>query len=256
MSTTFNGNHPKIGITVWRRDLPTFLGEKTDLHTLDPDYSKCVWLAGGIPILIPPTANDLVHNYVDFLDGLIVSGGGDISPLSYGEEDTEQSYDVNVETDRFEIELIHEAAKRNIPTLGICRGFQLMQVAFGGKMLQDLHEKFPNHPATKGSAEEILNQRHAVDFLKDSSFSKIYGSTRYSANTIHHQCVQSVGKGFKAVGFSEDGIIEAVESETSWFALGVQWHPEKMRNAQERELFRYFIQCINNKKKKETQLWK
>jgi putative glutamine amidotransferase len=256
MCTTFNGNRPKIGITVWRRDLPTFLGEKTDLHTLDPDYSKCVWLAGGTPILIPPTANDLVHDYVDFLDGLIVSGGGDISPISYREVDTGQSYDVNVETDGFELELIHEAAKQKLPTFGICRGFQLLQVAFGGKMLQDLHETFPNHPVTKGSADEILNQRHSLDFSKDSIFSQIYGGIRYSVNTIHHQCVQSVGKGFKAVGWSEDGIIEAVESETSWFALGVQWHPEKMKSSQEQELFRYFIQYINNQKIKETQLWK
>lgn len=256
MCTTSNENRPKIGITAWRRDLPTFLGERTDLHTLDPDYAKGVWLAGGIPILIPPTADDLVRDYAAFLDGLIVSGGGDISPHSYGEVDTGQSYDVNVETDRFEIALIHEAEKRNLPTLGICRGFQLLQVAFGGKMLQDLHEKFPNHPATTGSAAEILNQRHAVDFSNDSIFPQIYGGTHYLVNTIHHQCVQSVGKGFRAVGWSDDGIIEAVESETSWFALGVQWHPEKMKSSQEQELFRFFIQSIKSQRKKETRPWK
>lgn len=252
MSIIFSGNRPKIGISTWRRDLPTFLGEKTDLYTLDPDYAKSVWLAGGIPILIPQTSIDLVQDYVDLLDGLIVSGGGDISPLSYEEVDSGQSYDVNVETDRFEIALIHEAAKRNLPTLGICRGFQMMQVAFGGKMLQDLHEKFPNHPKTKGSAEEILNQRHIVDFTEDCMFAQIYRSTQYDVNTIHHQCVQSVGKGFRAVGWSEDGILEAVESETSWFALGVQWHPEKMKSPQEQELFRYFIQSIDQLTKKKV----
>lgn len=256
MSITFNRNRPKIGITTWRRDLPTFLGEKTDLHTLDPDYVKSVWLAGGIPILISPTANDLVQDYVDVLDGLIISGGGDISPLNYGEVNTGQSYEVNVETDRFELALIQESAKRNLPTLGICRGFQLLQVAFRGKMLQELHEQFPNHPGVKGSAEEILNQCHAVDFTEDCIFSEIYGSTHHIVNSIHHQCVQSVGEGFRAVGWSEDGIIEAVESVTPWFAIGVQWHPEKMKNPQEQELFRYFIQYINHQAKKEAQTWK
>jgi putative glutamine amidotransferase len=248
--TKSNLFRPKIGITVWRRDLPTFLGEKTDLHTLDPDYANCVLQAGGIPILIPPPANDLVHNYVDLLDGLIVSGGGDISPVCYGEKDTGQSYDVNVETDRFELALIREAAKQNLPTLGICRGFQLLQVAFGGKMLQNLHEMFPHHPQTKGSADKILAQRHTVTFTNDSIFSQIYQTTHHSVNTIHHQCVLSTGKGFRATGWSEDGIIEAAESETSWLALGVQWHPEKMKNPQEQELFRYFVQRIDNQKEK------
>lgn len=252
MSTTYKKTKPIIGITIWRRDLPTFLGEKTDLLTLDPDYAKCVWLAGGTPILIPSTSIDNLEDYLNLVDGLIISGGGDISPLSYGEVDSRQSYDVNVETDRFEIKLIHEAAKRNIPTFGICRGFQLMQVAFGGKMLQDLHETFPNHPKNSGKADYILNQRHTVKFSENCIFAEIYGSAHQIVNTIHHQCVQSVGEGFRAVGWSEDGIIEAVESENPWFALGVQWHPEKMKTQQEQKLFHYFIQRIDHLQKKEA----
>lgn len=252
MSTIYNeGKIPVIGITTWRRDLPTFLGERTDLYTLDPEYSNYVKWAGGLPILLPHSVEQ-VEAYLDLVDGLVVSGGGDIAPTSYGEEDLGLSYDVNVDTDHFEIELIRKAAEKRVPTLGICRGFQMMQAAFSGKLLQDLHDTYPDHPKNEGKPEYILNQRHAVAFTEDSLLAKVYGTTRREVNTIHHQCVHTIGAGFKPIGWSEDGIIEAVESTTEWFAVGVQWHPEKLKDHSEHELFRYFIQHVRQKREKEA----
>ncbi len=241
MSSTSNQmKKPIIGITTWRRDLPTSLGEKTDLYTLDPAYARCVQQAGGIPLLLPHGLED-VEVYLDMMDGLVVSGGGDVAPDSYGEEDLGVSYDVNAEADAFEIALLRSAAKRGMPALGICRGAQIMQVAFGGKLIQELHHLYPEHPRSSGTPEKILNQRHEVVLAEDAQLCKIYGSTNRQVNTIHHQCIHIMGEGFRPVGWSSDGIIEAVESTTSWYALGVQWHPEKMKDAGEHALFRVFI---------------
>lgn len=250
MCTICNADQkPIIGITTWRRYLPTFLGEQTDLYTLDPQYSDCVERSGGLPVLLAQHVEH-VNAYLDLVDGLIISGGGDVDPGCYGEENDGRSYDVNPEADRFEIALIREAAARRIPTLGICKGFQLLQVAFGGTLLQDLQADYPDHPRVQGTPEAIVAQRHPVTFATDSWLASVYGTTQHSVNTIHHQCVRTLGKGFKPVAWSEDGIIEAAESETDWFALGVQWHPEKMEG--ERELFRCFLDTVRHFVKKEA----
>ncbi|MGO0063431.1 gamma-glutamyl-gamma-aminobutyrate hydrolase family protein [Brevibacillus fluminis] len=250
MSTIFDGRKPIIGITPWRRDLPTFLGEKTDLYTLDPEYSNCIELAGGVPVILTQNLANIA-SYMELLDGLVVSGGGDVDPRSYGEENSGQSYDVNEKADEFEIALLREAAARRLPVLGICRGFQMMQVAFGGAMHQDLHSVYPAHPKNQGDAETILAQRHPVKLAEGSWLARAYGTTERIVNTIHHQCVRVLGDGFKPVGWSEDGIVEAVEAQTQWQAIGVQWHPEKLKNEAELGLFRAFIEGIEENKRKE-----
>ncbi|WP_232698558.1 gamma-glutamyl-gamma-aminobutyrate hydrolase family protein [Brevibacillus daliensis] len=244
MSTIYK--KPRIGITTWRRDLPTFLGEKTDLYTLGEEYVRCVIEAGGLPILLPHGPADNIMAYLDLLDGLIVSGGGDIDPLSYGEQDQGKSYDVRRSADYFEINLVQEASKRAMPTMGICRGFQLLQAAFGGKLAQDLHAIYPEHPKNEGDAAYILGQKHRVDLEEDSILAEIYGSTQRQVNTIHHQCVTKAGDGFKEIGWSEDGMIEAVQSQSDWFAFGMQWHPEKMEDPTEQKVFDYFIRYVGD----------
>jgi putative glutamine amidotransferase len=242
MSTTYR--KPRIGITTWRRDLPTFLGEKTDLYTLGVEYVRSVEAGGGLPILLPHGSAENAVAYLDLLDGLIVSGGGDVDPNSYGEPDQGKSYDVRRSADQFEIDLVREAGRRALPTMGICRGFQILQAAFGGKLAQDLHAIFPEHPKNEGDAAFILGQKHPVHLAEDSLLAEIYGSTERQVNTIHHQCVTELGEGFKAIAWSEDGLIEAVQSETDWFAFGVQWHPEKMGDASEQKVFEAFFRYV------------
>lgn len=242
MSTIYKrSGKPVIGITTWRRDLPTFLGEKTDLYTIGPEYVETIERAGGMPILLPHAKPETASLYLDMLDGLLVSGGGDVDPASYGQMNEGKSYDVVPGADAFEIALLREAHKRKMPTLGICRGFQMMQVAFGGTMLQDLHEVYPLHPKNEGKPEYILKQRHTVSFAKDSILADVYGSTARTVNTIHHQCVQTIGDTFIPIGWSEDGIMEAVQANSGWLALGVQWHPEKLEDEAEQKLFAYFV---------------
>lgn len=250
MSTTYkHAKKPLIGITTWRRDLPTFLGEKTDLYTIGPEYVEAIEEAGGMPILLPHAKPEAAPLYLDLLDGLLVSGGGDVDPASYGQTNEGKSYDVKPGADAFEIALLHEAYKRRLPTLGICRGFQIMQVAFGGTMLQDLHEVFPLHPKNEGKPEYILSQNHIVSFAEDSILANVYGSVTRTVNTIHHQCVQTIGDGWTPIGWSEDGIIEAVQASGDWLALGVQWHPEKLKNEAEHKLFAYFVQAAGKVEK-------
>ncbi|MFE4199603.1 gamma-glutamyl-gamma-aminobutyrate hydrolase family protein [Aneurinibacillus aneurinilyticus] len=252
MSNTYKTlGKPLIGITTWRRDLPTFLGERTDLYTLGPEYVESIEKAGGIAILLPHTQPKIALAYLDLIDGLLVSGGGDVDPESYGDKNSGQSYEVNAGADAFEIALVQEARKRKIPTLGICRGFQILQVAFEGTMLQDLHEAFPLHPKNEGAPEYILSQNHKVLLEKDSILAQVYNCSIRTVNTIHHQCIQTIGKGFIPVGWSEDGIIEAVQSSTDWLALGMQWHPEKLEDEKEYALFSYFIKEVEKRIKKE-----
>lgn len=233
---------PVVGVTTWRRDLPTFLGEATDLYTLGTEYVEWVEQAGGIAVLFPHSPSH-VDKYLDRIDILLLTGGGDIDPANYGQQNDGLSYDVNADADRFEISLIREAAGRKLPTFGICRGFQIMQVAFGGDMLQDLHARYPDHPKCAGTPEHILGLRHKVRFLPDSFMARAYNSSELEVNTIHHQCVRTLGRGFKATAWSEDGIIEAAESETDWLAMGVQWHPEKIADVQ---LFRSFLKAAKD----------
>ena len=198
---------PKIGITSWRRELPNSTGEN-DLYTLHVNYVEDVMDAGGVPILLPQSSLEDVSIHLDLLDGLIVTGGGDIDPSFYGEENTGLSMGIRVSADRFELALIQEAANRKLPTLGICRGFQLSQVAFGGKMMQDIHDAYPEHPRAKPAPE--VTDSHDVKIEKDSVLFDIYGTDTLTVNSLHHQCVTAVGEGFKVIGRSPDGIIEAV----------------------------------------------
>lgn len=222
---------PVIGITSCRQYLPKVTEGRTeaDLYTLAVEYVAVIRRAGGLPVILPHGTPEDGAKYVDELDGLVLSGGGDIDPKSYGETNEGLSYDTNYAVDQFEMALIHAAKERNIPTLGICRGLQMLSVAFGGKMYQELHDIYPHHPRVKGKTrEEIMVLRHKVNLKPGSQLAQVYGGTEIVVNSIHHQCIRTVGEGFEAVGWSEDGIIEAIESTGDWVSWGVQWHPEKL----------------------------
>lgn len=236
---------PVIGITTWRRDLPNFTGEN-DLYTLHIQYHRAVEEAGGLSILLPHSPTTDLIQYLELLDGLIVTGGGDVDPSLYGEENNGQSAGIRTIADEFEIGVIQEAAKRRIPVMGICRGHQLLQVAFGGKLMQDIYDVYPDHPRM-GKELPYTNLMHPVVLEKDSILDVLYKTGRITVNSLHHQCVSSVGKGFKAIGWSSDGIIEACQSATDWFAFGVQWHPELL-GSQGQKLFDFFMDGINERK--------
>jgi putative glutamine amidotransferase len=235
-------SRPRIGLPAWRRPLPTGLGERTDLYTLATEYVRSIAEAGGLPLIMPHDSDPEL--YLGVIHGLLVTGGGDIDAASYGAADQGTSYDVDHEADDWEIKLIRGARSRRLPLLGICRGMQIMAVATGGKLNQEISGA-PGHPRVDplGSAG-VLAMRHPVEITPGSSLARVYGVGAREVNTIHHQAVTDAGD-FEVVARNEAGYIEAIEMPKSWPALAVQWHREKMQTAQEiameQRLFRDFI---------------
>ena len=135
-------SRPRVLVTPWRRELPTFLGERTVLDALDPAYADRVTDAGGLPLVVPRppqgAEDEVAVELLALADGLLVSGGGDVDPHLYGAEDEGGNSDMDARADAWEVTLLREAARRRLPTLGICRGAQLMAVAFGGRLAQSV----------------------------------------------------------------------------------------------------------------------
>lgn len=229
---------PKIGITTWLRPLPTYLGQETILYTLGQEYVERVQTAGGVPILLPHLAD--AESIIDLLDGLVLSGGGDLHPASYGGTHDGTSSGVSLQADRWEIALVRAAQQRHLPLLGICRGMQIMAVALGGRLSQHVSglEGHPEMNSMQGA--EILAHRHAVTFEAGCTLAALYGQTQLQVNSIHHQAVIDAGS-LQVVGYGSGEVIEALEARENWSALGVQWHPEKMPVRREERLFSYLV---------------
>lgn len=229
----------KIGITTWLRPLPTYLGQETLLYTLGYEYVERVKAAGGLPLLLPHLSE--VESVLDLLDGLVLSGGGDLHPESYGAVHDGTSSGVSLAADRWEIALVQAARQRRMPILGICRGMQIMAVALGGRLSQHISGVEGHPDMDQMGSEEILAYRHAVTFTPACTLAAVYGQTEIQVNTIHHQAVTEAGD-FKIVGYDGSGeVIEALEAGDGWPALGVQWHPEKLPAQREDRLFAYLL---------------
>lgn len=229
---------PIIGITAWLRSLPTYLGEQTALYTVAREYVDHVVAAGGLPVILPrgEDAGEILRS----IDGLLLTGGDDLHPESYGEARSEASRGTDREADRWEIALVRGAAASSLPALGICRGMQVMSVAFGGRLLQDLHGAEGHPDLGEMRPAQILSQRHPVRLVDGCALARLYDRPERPVNTIHHQAVVDPGT-LRPVGHGPGGVIEAVEADGDWPAIGVQWHPEKMDDPEEQRLFVHFV---------------
>jgi len=236
---------PRILVTCWRRELPTYLGEHTLLDTLDPAYCDGIAWAGGIALIAPrppalagvaAAANAALH----LVDGLLLTGGGDVEPASYNAK-PEDVQDADAAADAWELALIAVARERSLPTLGICRGAQLLAVAHGGSLGQRLAAS-DAHVEDRGALtpEQVLAQRHPVSLSPGSRAIEALGATPLMVNTIHHHRIADAGE-LTVAATAADGLIEAVESRSSWFCVGVQWHPEKMGDARQQRLFAQLV---------------
>ena len=236
-------SRPRILITCWRRPLPTYLGERTVLDTLDPAYAARVSEAGGLPLLLsrpPGDGGGAIYDLLDLADGLILTGGGDVDPVSYGARH-ENVADLDEEADAWELALIVAARDRELPTLAICRGAQLLAVAHGGRLAQRISAS-DAHPDLGGmTPEAILSARHPISIAPGSRVERALGSEHLSVNTIHHHGIADPGE--LAVTATADGrtVIEAVEPRGEWPCVGVQWHPEKMAEPEQRGLFAQLV---------------
>ena len=192
--------------------------------SLSKSYSDAVTQAGGIAVMIPVSTDSLtLRATIKLLDGIILSGGGDIHPSYFGERPIEELGDVDPDRDIYDMCLIRMAHQHNIPMLGICRGEQLINVAFGGTLYQDLPSLYK-----KDVLLQHRNTTHPINVKPDTWIAQMAKSETFTANTFHHQAVKKVAKGFIASAWSDDGVIEVIENVEGYPIWGVQFHPEKM----------------------------
>jgi putative glutamine amidotransferase len=191
-------------------------------------YIAAVQRAGGLALVLPPDA-ELVEDpgeALELVDGLLLTGGADIDPASYGEPRHPETGETMPERDQFEIALTRAAIELDLPLLGICRGMQLLNVACGGTLLQHLPEHFGHeeHRRVPGSFD---GADHDVELAPGSLAARVAGETRHATKSHHHQGVDRVGEGLVVTGRDvDDGLPETIELPEKAFVLGVQWHPE------------------------------
>lgn len=196
---------------------------------LNVDYIRSVAEAGGLPVLLPlRNEGGDPEAYIESIDGLLLSGGLDISPAAYGAMPLRQVNLVSSERDDFEMALARLARARGLPTLGICRGQQLLNVAFGGTLIQDIGAELPDagghYPEGLGFDEPF----HYIDVIEPASrLRAALGADRLLVNSFHHQALRELAPGFRVTARSDDGIVEGIEAEEGYM-VGVQFHPEGM----------------------------
>ena len=221
---------PIIGINGMRwpdNSEEMFTMDKTQIH-----YIRAIQKAGGIPITLPCLEDfdvKTIERQIELIDGLLIQGGVDVSPSLYNEKPKPELDITDIQSDNFIIELIKQAKEKKIPIFGICKGIQILNVAYGGNLYQDLKYAGIDSNSHRQDAKTICNYKHTVNVEKDSLLSKIIpNKEKLYVNSFHHQAVKDIGKGFIVDAKSDDGIIEAMhlDDENQW-VFAVQWHPEQ-----------------------------
>ena len=189
---------------------------------VNASYADAVARGGHVPVVVPRFGTDEQFDVlVSKLDVLILTGGEDVDPARYKASRSPKLGKVNVPRDGFDFRLLAAARRRNLPVIGICRGCQLMNIAFGGTLWQDLPSEFPVKDV------QHRNVHHRISIEPNSRFARVTGVTNALVNSYHHQAVKDLAPGFRIIAKSPDGVVEAIECDT-YPAIGVQFHPEKM----------------------------
>lgn len=207
----------------------------TTAHNTEQDYYYCrnnyiggIKQAGGVPVLLLPQADqDALLYCAKKIDALLLSGGGDLQPFLFGEEPHWKLGEFDPERDDFEIGMLRLMIDLGKPVLGICRGIQLLNVALGGTLYQDLASQLPSSLQHQQEAPRKC-PTHFVTVIPDSRLATILGTTRLRVNSLHHQAIREAAPGLQVTARADDGVIEGMESPDQPWLLGVQWHPEGM----------------------------
>lgn len=221
---------PIIGI------VPTQMPEE-HIFRVNDHYINSIVLSGGVPLIFPLSHDQRVYErLLPICDGFVLTGGQDVDPERYGISEESAAYEKLSEItplrDEVEILILDYARENDVPTLGICRGMQSMNVHYGGTLYLDLPEQFDGvdsltrKPILHWQTEEPIEAAHYIDVVRGSRLHDILGADSSAANSFHHQGIHKVGEGFVPVAYAADGLIEAIEASDSTFMLGVQWHPE------------------------------
>ncbi|MQA80023.1 MAG: gamma-glutamyl-gamma-aminobutyrate hydrolase family protein [Streptosporangiales bacterium] len=227
---------PLVGLTT-HRERARMLAWDTEFAMLQRTYVDAVFRAGGLPVLLPPVA-DGAAQLVDTVDALVVTGGADVEPSAYGEEQHEQTIGTRPERDAWELALVRRALDADLPLLGVCRGMQILNVALGGTLVQHLPDTVGHegHRPVVG----VFGPTHVT--LKGGSTAALLGA-EHDVQCHHHQAVATVASALDVVGWADDGTVEAVEVPSARFALGVQWHPEE--DSSDIRLFEGLVHAID-----------
>jgi len=203
ISSSINGSTAEVGMT----------------------YVNSVRKAGGIPFVIPITTSEAaIDEYLDHVDGIVMTGGEDVSPLIFGEEPSRFLGEVVPNRDTYDLTLIRRAVARGIPLLGICRGEQCLNIAMGGDLIQDIPSEVPDAIQHRQNAPRSYGS-HTITIEKGSLLSKLLNVETLAVNSFHHQAVGNVAPGYKVTAKAPDGVVEAIESADGK-SFGVQFHPE------------------------------
>jgi putative glutamine amidotransferase len=190
-------------------------------------YPGAVERAGAVPVILPPLHGDAIDLLVGRLDGLLLTGGPDLDPHTYGAEPHAALGPTEREIDVFELALIDSAERHGLPIFAICRGMQALNVSRGGTLVQDLPTEYDNAlPHRQDEPGRIPT--HEVRLARGSRIAAVVGTTDIHVNSFHHQAVERLGDGLRAVGWAPDGVVEAIEDPGREFVIGVQWHAESL----------------------------
>lgn len=235
---------PVIGITLSVGQYEKGPYKDQSLFTLNSHYIQAVVASGAIPVILPVVAEEnLLERQLQLIDGLILSGGEDIHPSFYGETPQAALGKTTPERDLFELALARQAHRLHMPILGICRGLQLLNVAFGGTLYQDIPSQLAIH--SHCPIEGPKKTAHPINIAADSQLRKIFLTDKIIVNSLHHQAVKDMAPGFIGNAYGDDGLVEGIEiAAKDSFVVGVQWHPEQMIDEDQKvmsSLFNAFI---------------
>lgn len=233
---------PLIGVTT-----SVTVGQTPERAYVNAAYLRAVQHAGGVPVALPPHLDGPARDALwRRLDGLLLTGGGDIAPERFGEPAHAAVYEVAPERDALELEMTERALADGVPVLAICRGIQVLNVALGGSLIQDLPTEVPGEIAHSQKAPREQPTHDVKVMVEGTRLGAIVESVELSVNSFHHQAIKRLGRGLREVAWAPDGVIEGVDMpDARALVIGVQWHPEDLvgRDAAARRLFASLVEA-------------
>lgn len=241
-----NEMKPLIGVT------PSF-DDRSGSYKVSRNNLQAIEAAGGIPLVMPYlTEKEMIDEVVAKIDGLYLTGGHDIDPIYLDEEPHPKLGVFQPERDAFELTVTEKMLEKNKPVFGVCKGSQILNVATGGGLYQDIASQIEGELVQHMQKAESHFPAHGVEIVEGTFLHRLIGQNKIRVNSFHHQAIRHTGNNFKVSAKAQDGVIEAIESTVHSFALGVQWHPEIMavkgNDEVSKNIFRSFIAaCQENK---------
>lgn len=239
---------PIIGVT-------TAMEINEEWYFVSPDNIEAIVRSEGLPIMLPYLTDYVqINDLANKLDGLYLTGGGDIDPILFGEQPHQQLGDVMPARDHFELVLIRRMIELGKPILAVCRGVQILNIALGGDMYQDIYAQIDRELIQHQQQAPKYHPSHHVTVAKGSLLHQLTGKERLRVNSRHHQANRKIASSLKICAKAEDGMIEAIEGVGGTFILGLQWHPENMAKKNDPAslaIYRGFIQACKERRSAE-----